>query len=243
VNSLGRRRWFRYASGMSKTILINGYGTGISAALSDKFAAEGFSIGLVARSAERLEQAAKSLQGRGVRAAALPGDLADPASIKAVVAAAKQALGPIDVVQWNAYAPGAGDLLGSDPRELSGVLGVAVIGLSAMVQECLPDLRARKGAVLVTNGGLGLLDTKVDAMAVQWNAMGLAVANAAKHKLMRLLAEKVRSDGVYVGEVMVLSAVKGTAWDNGSSTLEAAAVADKFWQIYSERRELSVMIG
>jgi hypothetical protein len=96
---------------------------------------------------------------------------------------------------------------------------------------------------LVTNGGLGLLDAQVDAGAVAWGAMGLAVANAAKHKLVRLLSEKLKGDGIYVGEVMVLTAVKGTAWDNGSSKLEAATIADKFWEINSERRELSVKVG
>jgi hypothetical protein len=42
---------------------------------------------------------------------------------------------------------------------------------------------------------------------------------------------------------VVLGAVKGTAWDSGSSTLEASSIAGRFWQIFSERRELSVHIG
>jgi hypothetical protein len=78
---------------------------------------------------------------------------------------------------------------------------------------------------------------------VQWKASGLAIANAAKYKLVRLLAKQLEPDGVYVGEVVVLSAVKGTAWDDGSSKLEASAIAAKFWQLYSERREVSVQIG
>jgi hypothetical protein len=112
-----------------------------------------------------------------------------------------------------------------------------------VVQAALPDLRANKGAVLVTNGGLGLLDPQVDAGAVAWKAMGLAVANAAKHKLVRLLAEQLKPDGVYVGEAIVLTAVKGTAWDNGSSKLEATTIAEQFWKLNTERRELSVKVG
>jgi len=228
---------------MSKNIVICGYGTGISAALAEKFAAAGFGLALVARGAERLSQAAEGLRQRGVNAVAVAGDLGDPASVQAIARQAREKLGPIDVVQWNAYASGAGDLLSADPKELSKVMDVAVSGLIAMVQACLPDLRARKGAVLVTNGGLGLLDPKVDTMPVQWSAMGLAVANTAKHKLVRVFAERLRGDDVYVGEVVVLSTVKGTAWDNGTSTLEARTIADKFWEIYQGRRELSVMIG
>jgi NADP-dependent 3-hydroxy acid dehydrogenase YdfG len=228
---------------MSKNIVICGYGTGISAALAEKFASAGFGVALVARHAERLEQAADALRARGINAVAVAGDLADLSAVPAIAEKVRQKLGPIDVVEWNAYVAGGGDLLSAAPSELGRVLDVAVLGLTAMVQACLPDLRERKGAVLVTNGGLGVLDAKVDVMAVEWGAMGLAVANAAKHKLVRVLAEKLRRDGVYVGEVMVLSTVKGTAWDNGTSTLEAASIAEKFWEIYQGRRELSVMIG
>jgi hypothetical protein len=61
--------------------------------------------------------------------------------------------------------------------------------------------------VLVTNGGLALYDPKVDAQAVERDAMGLAIACAAKHKLVGLLSEKLRADGIAVGEVFVLGIV------------------------------------
>jgi NADP-dependent 3-hydroxy acid dehydrogenase YdfG len=164
-------------------------------------------------------------------------------AIPGLIKSVQDKLGPIDVVEWNAYASGAGDLLAGDAAEVRAPLDIAVTSLLATVQAALPDLRANKGAVLVTNGGLGFLDPQIDTMAVQWKASGLAIANAAKHKLVRLLAKQLEPDGVYVGEVTVLGAVKGTAWDDGSSKLEASAIANKFWQIYTERRELSVSIG
>jgi short-subunit dehydrogenase len=228
---------------MAKTILINGFGTGISRAIAEHFGAQGFAVALSARSSDRLAAGVKALEAKGIRAAGFQADLADLKAIPQLVKDVKDKLGPIDVVQWNAYASGAGDFLSSDPAELSSVLGVAVTSLIATVQAALPDLRAAKGAVLVTNGGLGLLDPEIDAAAVAWKAQGLAVANAAKHKLVRLLAAQLKPEGVYVGEVSVLGAVKGTAWDNGSAKIEASAIAAKFWQLYSERKELSVQVG
>ena len=88
-----------------------------------------------------------------------------------------------------------------------------------------------------------LLDATVDAMAVQYNAMGLAIANAAKHKLVRLLALTLKPDNVYVGEVMVQGTIKGSAADQGNANLEGAKVADKFWEIYRARREPSVSVS
>lgn len=229
---------------MSKTILICGHGPGISDAVARKFGAEGFSVALAARSADRLSAAAAALEASGIRAAAFPTDLGDPEAVKGLVAGAREKLGPITVVHWNAYAGVAGDLLTAAPADLRTAFDVGVTGLVAAVQAALPDLKAQPGAaVLVTGGGFAFYDPKIDAMATQWNAMGVAVSKAAQHKLVGLLAEKLRGDGIYVGEVVVLGMVKGTAFDSGHATLEASAVAAKFWEIYSRRSELSVNIA
>ena len=49
----------------------------------------------------------------------------------------------------------------------------------------------------------------MDAYAVGTKSMGLALANAAKHKLVGLLAQRLKDDGVYVGEVMIAGVIKG----------------------------------
>jgi short-subunit dehydrogenase len=233
-----------YDDAMAKTIIVGGYGPGISAAVAEKFGAEGFSVALVARNAERLAAGVKALEAKGVKAAAFPTDLGDTAAVRALVGKVRSALGPVTTLQWNAYAADAGDLLTADTAALHRAFDVAVSGLLAAVQEALPDLKKEKdSAVLVTNGGFGLFDAKVDAYAIQSNSMGLALANSAKHKLVGLLSEKLKSDGIYVGEVMVLGTVKGTPWDSGNATLEASSVANKFWEIFRGRTETWAQIA
>ncbi len=90
--------------------------------------------------------------------------------------------------------------------------------------------------MLVTNGAFGELSPQADEFAVGLKSMGVAVANAAKHKLVGLLAAKLKGEGVYVGEVMVAGMVKGTAWDNGQGGIESSAIADKFWNLYRARQ-------
>ena len=229
---------------MAKTIIVCGYGPGISSAVAEKFGAEGFSVALVARNAERLSAAEKALQAKGVQAAAFPCDLADPAAVRALVKSVRAKLGPITVLQWTAYPSEAGDLLTADPAALARVFGIAVGGLLAAVQEALPDLKKdAESAVLVTNGGFGLFDAQVDAFAAQANFMGISLGNSAKHKLVRLLAHKLKPDNVYVGEVMVMGTVKGTAWDSGNATLEASVVANKFWEMYKARSDNHAQIA
>jgi len=148
-------------------------------------------------------------------------------------------------VHWNPYAGTAGDLLTADVAAIHNAFDVAVTGLIAAVQESLPDLKtdSKSAAILVTNGGFALLDPNVDAMVVKYNAMGLGLANAAKLKLVGMLAEKLRGDGIYVGQVMVLGTVKGTAFDQGQATLDPAVIAAKFWEIYTARSPLSVNVS
>jgi len=222
---------------MAKTILVGGFGPGISTAVAERFGAEGYAVAIVARNAERIANGVKALEAKGVKAAGFTADLGDAAAVKALIGNVREKLGPISVVQWTAYTGGAGDLLTADTAQIHTVLDVATTGLLAAVATALPDLRSEKGAVLVTNGGLLFNDPKVDAMAVAWNAMGLAVANAAKHKIVGLLAEKLKSDGVFVGEVIVTGAVKGTSFDDGTATIEAATVAKKFWDLLAARSE------
>lgn len=229
---------------MTKTILIAGYGPGISNAVAEKFGREGFSVALAARSVDRLQAGVKALEAKGVRAAAFPTDLGQSAAVEALIGSVRSKLGSITALHWNAYTGGAGDLLTADLAELRAVLELPVFSLLTAVRAALPDLKQQpEAAILVTNGGLGLFDPQIDALAVQWGAQGLAVANAAKAKLVRLLSERLKGDGVYVGEVTVTGLVKGTPWDQGNATLEASSVAERFWQLYRARSEVSVTFG
>lgn len=227
---------------MQKTIIVCGYGTGISDAVANKFGGEGFQVALVARNADKLEKGRRALEARGIRAAAFPADLSDPSAARGLVKQVAAQFGPVAAVHWNAYSGEAGDITAAGAAEFRTAIDVAVTSLALAVQEALPDLKAEKGAVLVTNGLLALFDPKIDAMAVQWNAMGLAIANAAKHKLVGLLTEKLRADGVTVGEVVVMGLVKGTAWDDGNATIEPRDIAGKFWEIYSTRESKTVTV-
>jgi NADP-dependent 3-hydroxy acid dehydrogenase YdfG len=228
---------------MQKTIVVCGYGPGISDAVANKFGGEGFQVALVARSADKLDKARDTFQARGIRAAAFPTDLSDANAAKDLVKRVKDQLGPMTALHWNAYANAAGDIMAADAAALRTVFDVSVTSLVLTVQEALADLKAAKGAVLVTNGGLGFFDPKADATAVQWKSMGLAIANAAKHKLMGLLSERLRADEITVGEVIVLGLVKGTAWDTGNATIEAGTVAGKFWEIYSKRESRTITVS
>ena len=224
---------------MSKTIVIVGFGPGNSAAVAEKFGTEGFSVALVGRNEDRLAAGVSALKARGIVAAAFPADAADTAAIGAAARRVRAELGSITAIHWNAFGgTEAGDLLTADPGALRGIFDVAVFGLLTAVREVLPDLKsAGDGAVLITNGGYGELSPEIDAFATSHNAMGIALANAAKHKLAGLLSQRLKGDGIFVGEVMVRGTIKGTPTDSGNS-IDPSRVADKLWELYRTRGEM-----
>ena len=149
---------------MGKTIVVVGFGPGISTAVAEKFGSEGFSVALVARHEERLATGVHALKAKGITAAAFPADAGDSASIRAAVGKARGALGPVTVLHWNAYGGAeAGDLLTIDTSAVRGVFDVAVVGLLAVVQEALPDLKSTAEGCLVTDGAFGEINAQIDA--------------------------------------------------------------------------------
>jgi hypothetical protein len=65
-------------------------------------------------------------------------------------------------------------------------------------------------------------------------ALHPALENAAKSKLVGILAERMRAFDIYVGEVTVAGSVKGTATASPTA-IDAAAIAERFWSLAQTR--------
>jgi NAD(P)-dependent dehydrogenase (short-subunit alcohol dehydrogenase family) len=231
---------------MSKTIIIVGFGPGVSTAVAERFGAEGFSVALIARSQARLTAGVEALKAKGITSAGFPADASDPVAIRSAIAKARSELGRVGVIHWNAYSGhGLGDLLAADPASVKNVFDVAIVGLLSAVQEALPDLKeARDGAVLVTNGAFGDLNPVVDAVAIKLKAEGVALGNGAKAKLVGLLAARLKDEGVFVGEVTIGGVVRGTGPEiPGVPMIEGEAVADAFWRLFKARGDVRARVG
>lgn len=229
---------------MGKTIVVCGHGSGISNAVARKFGGQGFRVALVARTEARVVRAAKELVEDGIDARGFGCDLGDVTAVKALIGEIRAALGPITVLHWNAYAPLAGDFTTCTPEELRTVYDVAVTGMVVALQASLEDMRQQEGAaLLVTGGGFGLSDPNIDTTIVRLDSMGLGLAKAAQHKVVGMLNKRLADDDIFVGQVMVLGLVKGTASDQGQATLEPDAIAECFWEHYQKRATAYAQIG
>jgi hypothetical protein len=136
----------------------------------------------------------------------------------------------------------AGDLLTADQASLRKVFDVAVFGLLAATDEELPDLKqSGEGALLISNGAFGEVSPEIDEAVVNLHLMGLALSSAAKHKLVGLLAKRLKGDGVYVGEVTVYRAIRGTG-STGDDSVDPTVIAEKHWELYKARGETRAVV-
>lgn len=139
---------------MGHHVIITGASSGMGAALAETFAAQGYSVGLIARRADRLQQVAEKVWATGGVAAVAVGDVVDPASLRAAISSLEAELGPCEVMVANA---GIGYASPIDPVDLPGtrrMLEVNLYGAVYTFGAVLPGMVARKRGTLVAISSL-----------------------------------------------------------------------------------------
>lgn len=136
--------------GPGTRVLITGASRGIGRAIAQAFAATGAEVGLVARSAETLEQVAAELPGSGHQA--LAADVADHASIEAAL----NRFGDCDVLIANAGVANYGRFIDATLEELDQMTRVNWLGCIYTIRAALPGMIERgRGQIVITSSGAG----------------------------------------------------------------------------------------
>jgi 2-hydroxycyclohexanecarboxyl-CoA dehydrogenase len=148
-----------------KAALVTGGASGIGAATSRRLAAEGARVAIADVDVAGARQVAGELDG-----AAVEMDVADTASVRAGLAAAGEAVGPIDVVVNNAGTDRFGWFTKVDEADWDLVLAVNLRGTLAVTHAVLPSMHERGGGAIVN----------VASEAGRVGSQGSAVYSAAK---------------------------------------------------------------
>jgi uncharacterized protein len=129
--------------------LITGASGGIGEAIARELARRKIDLVLVARSADKLDQAAESLRREfGVKAHAVAADLTTTGAVADVVTRTNQAAGRIDILVNNAGFGDFGAFKDTDLTKIITMIRLNVEVLTELTHRALPDLLAAKGRVL-----------------------------------------------------------------------------------------------
>jgi NADP-dependent 3-hydroxy acid dehydrogenase YdfG len=134
--------------------LITGASSGIGAATARHAAQAGYRLVLAARSADKLEALAAELGG-GDRAMAVSTDVTRWEDNEALVAAALDRFGRLDVAFANAGFGAARGWLKETPEHWRDMVLTNVLGAAYTVRAAIPPLKETRGHVLLTGSVAG----------------------------------------------------------------------------------------
>lgn len=127
-----------------KVVLITGASRGLGVDMAKGFAGRGARIALAARSGSELEKVRAELEGQGAKAIAVPADVGDLASLRALVKETEASLGPIDVLVNNAGLEQVCDFESMDFEYKGQMLSVNVLGLMWLSRLVVPSMIERR---------------------------------------------------------------------------------------------------
>lgn len=193
-----------------KTAIITGASRGIGRAAAVRFAAEGASVVVGARSAAELDGLVAYIRSGGGRAEAVPGDITTPDYQERLVGTAMTAFGGVDAAFNNAGT--LGDLSQLDGLSLAAWNKALTTNLTAgflAAQHQIPAMRERGGGSLIFTG------TFVGSTAGLPGMAGYAASKAGLSGLVQVLAAEYGGDGIRVNALV----------PGGTDTAMAAEVA------------------
>ena len=186
-----------------RSVLVTGGTKGIGKGIAAGFANAGAQVVITGRdaasgeeAADQLTAAAASMIPAGGQVSYVPGDVSDPASCLAMVAATVSKHGGLDVVCCNAGIFPAAPLAEMTPAELDEVLGTNLKGTFFTVQAALPALKeSGHGRIVLTSSITGPI-TGFSG----WSHYG--ASKAGQLGFMRSAALEFAKSGITVNAVM-----------------------------------------
>jgi ribitol 2-dehydrogenase len=171
--------------------LVTGASSGIGRATARLLGAEGATLALAARSADKLDASRSELGGSTL---ALPTDLTQPADVERMVQRTLDHFGRIDVLVANAGTYIAGDIADGDPDQWDAMISVNVNSVFRAVRAVLrPMIERGSGDIIVTSSISG-------HQALHWEP----VYSATKHAVQSFVhgvRRQAAPHGIRVGAV------------------------------------------
>lgn len=178
-----------------KTALVFGGSKGIGRGIAEALAAEGVAVAIVARTRATIDATASEMTARGAKAIGFAADLANWPATEVAVKAAREQLGPIDILVNNSGGPPPTGASGVKPELWEAQFHAMVLPLIRITDMVLPEMRARKWGRILTVASYSVIEP-IPTIGIS-NTLRGAVAGWSK-----TLAGEVARDGITVNMLL-----------------------------------------
>ena len=207
---------------MKKTIVVVGAGRGLGNGVAEKFGGNDFRVILMARSEEHLKEYAADFAAKGIEVHTQAADVADIDAFAQTFGKVVEAYGTPDVLFYNVGVTVADEEVTMTTQTLLDRYVVDVAGVYNCVRLVdTEEFVEKKGAILITGGGL--------ALQPYAGYLPLSMDKAALRAMVHALTPVLQEKGIYIGTVQVTGTI-------GSNDFYAPkTIAEEFWKLYSGR--------
>ena len=206
-----------------RVAIITGAGSGVGRATVLAHLAAGWCVALAGRRADALEEAIAA-SGAPERALAVPTDVGDPASVKALFAATVARFGRVDMLFNNAgVSPKAAALEDLEFEAWKSVVDTNLTGVFLCIQEAFRVMKAQTpmGGRIINNGS-------ISAYAPRPNSIAYTATKHAVTGMTKTAALDGRKYNIAVGQIdignaateMAMKMAKGVPQANGEIAIE-----------------------
>lgn len=181
-----------------RVAIVTGGGQGIGHATCLLLAEQGAAVVVAERDEPTGADTAAAIQAAGGRSLFVRTDIADEASVAAMVAAAIDKFGRIDVLVNNA-AVFVLHGIDATPEAWREILDVNVMGPALVAKHVVPHMRKQGGGAIVNLGSISSFIAQPEF--VTYNATKAAVANMTRCMAMDLAPDNIRVNAACPGTV------------------------------------------
>src|ERR1700742_4811942 len=132
------------------SLIIIGAGPNLGMAVARRFAKEGFAVGLVSRTREKLDDLVAQLEEDGITAAAAAADIRDAQALTSAIEQLASELGPVEVLEYSPLPAKEfmKPILETTVDDVRGPLDFSVLGAGPAPTPALPPMReAGRGTI------------------------------------------------------------------------------------------------
>lgn len=212
---------------------VLGVGPGLGAAISRRFAREGFKVALLARSPKSTDPVREEIESAGGEALAVEADATDAASVARAFEEVRDSLGDPEVFVYNAGAFRMGGILDLSPEDFDSCFKANCAGAFYASRHVLPAMLERGRGTVIFTGATASLRGSARFSALATGKFGLRA-------LAQSMAREFGQQGIHVAHAIIDGQIDTPRVREMSpgreevTMLSPDAIAEAYWQLFRQ---------